>query len=118
VIAFRFHRDSVPLYRDSVPLYRDSVPRMKNISMILKRNLSTFFSLPFFYLSSTNLRARDPVDNSKKCRRSEYQKKVIGLRPHKKNSLRISPQCEQIRICFHLCVEISKHFLNKITLNN
>lgn len=25
-IAFRGHRDSVPLYRDSVPLHRDSVP--------------------------------------------------------------------------------------------
>ena len=25
-IAFRGHRDNVPLYRDSVPLHRDSVP--------------------------------------------------------------------------------------------
>jgi len=66
-IAFRGHRDSVPLYRDSVPLYRDNVP-----SAPLKPAPTHAFSeanrpLPFFTLLLPAVSVRK-FQMSDKCR--------------------------------------------------
>lgn len=49
-IAFRGHRDSVPVCRDSIPVSRDSVPLAVQEALLVKAFPGAAELLPFFYL--------------------------------------------------------------------
>ena len=84
-IAFRGHRDSVPLYRDSVPLHRDSVPPAP-----LKPAPTHAFSeanrpLPFFTLLLLAVSVRK-FQMSDKCGAPPWGSPTFGGSPSPKRS--------------------------------